>query len=106
MSFEQTNALVSFQHFINDILRKHLDLFCMAYIDDILVYSKTFTEHQSHIKLILQSLKKAGLYLKPEKSEFYVQSNKYLGRIISDKGTSIAPAVTLGGASIPCRPQS
>lgn len=61
MPFGLTNALASFQHVINVTLREYLDLVCTAYIDDILVYSKTLTEHRSHIKLILQALKKAGL---------------------------------------------
>ena len=41
MSFELYNALVTFQAFINEILREYLNVFCIAYLDDILIYSNT-----------------------------------------------------------------
>ena len=43
--FGLTNMLADFQHFINDALYPFLDHFCMAYLDDILIYSATLEEH-------------------------------------------------------------
>lgn len=62
-----TNASASFQHFINDILHEYLDLFCTAFIDDMLVYSDNIEEHRTQVRLVLEAVQKAGLYLKPEK---------------------------------------
>lgn len=91
MPFGLTNAPADFQHFINDTLRPFLDVFCTAYLDDILVYSSTLEEHQEHVKKILEVLSKAGLHLKPEKCEFHKTEVKYLGLVISDKGISMDP---------------
>ena len=45
MPFGLTNALVIYQDIINDILREYLDVFIIAYLDDILVYSRTLEEY-------------------------------------------------------------
>ena len=45
MLFGLTNALVSFQELINYVLRRYLDLIVIIYLDDILIYLKTFEEY-------------------------------------------------------------
>ena len=72
MPFGLTNAPMSFQHFINDTLRDFLDVFCTEYLNDILIYSDSLTEHKTHMKQVLRKLEEAGLYLKPKKCEFHV----------------------------------
>ena len=52
---------------INDQLYEYLDVFIVAYLDDILVYSKTETKHIEHIRKVLERLKQARLALKLEK---------------------------------------
>ena len=76
----------SFQHYINDVLREYLDAFCTAYIDDILIYSKSRKEHRIHVRKVLTALREAGLQLDIEKCEFFVTETTYLGLIISSKG--------------------
>ena len=46
MLFGLTNAPAIFQHFMNDILRDHLDDFCSVYLDDILILSENLIEHR------------------------------------------------------------
>ena len=82
MLFELFNVSVSFQNYINDILQDYLDVFCTAYIDNILIYSDTLKEHRQHVQQILQKLQRAGLQLDIDKCEFYVQEVKYLELII------------------------
>jgi hypothetical protein len=67
MPFGLTNALATFQNFMNDVLAPYLDRLCTAYLDDTLIYSDTFEEHQEHVNLVLEAFEKAGLHLKPEK---------------------------------------
>jgi hypothetical protein len=71
MPFGLTNALATFQNFINDVLTPYLDRFCTAYLDDTLIYSNTFEEHQEHVNWVLEAFEKAGLHLKPEKCKFH-----------------------------------
>jgi len=56
MPFRLTNALVTCQMIINDTLRAHLDYFAIAYLDDILIYLKTESQHIEHVKRILDYL--------------------------------------------------
>ena len=81
----------SFQHYINDVLREYLDAFCTAYIDDILIYSKSRKEHRIHVRKVLTALRDAGLQLDIEKCEFFVTETTYLGLIISNKGIRMDP---------------
>ena len=64
MPFGMTGAPATFQRFINDTLREHLDVFCTAYLDDILIYSRTRKEHLNHVRKILTALRQAGLFAK------------------------------------------
>ena len=61
MPFGLINALSLFQHFINNTLRSYLDVFCTAYINNILIYSNNLAKYQKYIKLVLQALHRAGL---------------------------------------------
>jgi hypothetical protein len=91
MPFGLTNASATFQNYINDVLAPYLDRFCTAYLDDTLIYSDNFEEHQQHVRLVVDAFAKAGLHLKPEKCEFHQQEVKYLGLIISTEGIKMDP---------------
>jgi hypothetical protein len=69
--FGLTNAPATFQNYINDILTPYLDRFCTAYLDNTLIYSGNFEEHQQHVYFVLDTFTKVGLHLKPEKCEFH-----------------------------------
>ena len=49
MPFGLTNAPATWQVYINNVLREHLDKFVYAYMDDILIYSRTMEEHVKHV---------------------------------------------------------
>src|SRR4030095_13147003 len=83
MSFDLANALSMFQHYVNDILHLYLDVFCTAYIDNILIYSDNLTEHQKHIKLILQIMRNISLQLNVNKCKFHKTEVLYLSLLIS-----------------------
>ncbi|PHH49893.1 Retrotransposon-derived protein PEG10 [Ceratocystis fimbriata CBS 114723] len=67
-------------------LREYLDLFCTAYLDDILIYSRTREEHTEHICAVLKRLRATGLYAQARKCEFYCTETKFLGLIIGRDG--------------------
>ncbi len=92
MPFELCNASAFFQHYINDVLQEHLDVFCTAYIDDILVYSENLKEHRAHMKMVLEALCKADLQVDIFKCEFHVKEVLYLGLIVGKNGVRMDPA--------------
>ena len=92
MPFGLMNAPATAQRFMNDTLREYLDLFCVVYINNILIYSNNKREHQEQVRKVLAKLKEAGLYVKPEKCEFSVEKTTFLGFIISADGIEMDPA--------------
>ena len=86
MPFGLCNAPGTFQSYINAALHDYLDQFCTGYIDDILIFSETLEEHRTHVKQVLERLRAFGLFADIDKSEFEVQSVKYLGLIITTEG--------------------
>ena len=74
---------------INDVLREYLDVFIIAYLDDILVYSKILEEYRLYISKVLECLGVRDLRLKPEKCEFYIEEVDFLGFVIGRNGIRI-----------------
>ncbi|KAM3518660.1 hypothetical protein MY4038_010031, partial [Beauveria bassiana] len=91
LPFGLTNGPASFQHYVNDALREYLDIFCTAYLDDILIYSNSLEEHKRHIKQVLQRLREFGLQADIAKCEFHVQEVQYLGLIVGTNGIQMDP---------------
>lgn len=89
--FGLTNGPSTFQRFINHTFRGYLDEFCTAYIDDILIYSKSREEHEEHVSKVLDRLREAGLQADLAKCEFYVTETKFLGYIIKPEGVGVDP---------------
>jgi len=89
MQFGTTNAHLDSLGYINGAIREALDDFPSAYLDDILIYSNLEEEHVEHVKWIIQHHLQAGVDLNPEKSEFPLETVRYLGLIISRKGISM-----------------
>lgn len=90
MPFGLTNAPASCQELVNDALREYLDVFVIAYLDDILVYSETMTEHYQHVERVLEALKAYDLELKPEKCEFHKEEVEFLGHMVGINGVRIS----------------
>jgi hypothetical protein len=91
MPFGLANAPSTFQHYVNDVLRPYLDVFCTAYIDDILIYSENLEDHKKHVRTVLTALQGAGLQLDIDKCEFYQTEVSYLGLIVSVDGVKMDP---------------
>ncbi|KAI2647069.1 Transposon Tf2-9 polyprotein [Labeo rohita] len=77
--------------FINDVLRDMLGRWCYAYLDDILIYSKTLEEHTQHVRAVLRRLLAHQLYCKLEKCAFHQHSTTFLSFVISPQGVAMDP---------------
>ena len=91
LPFGLCNGPASFQAYINETLREYLDIFCTAYLDDILIYSDSLAQHRHHVKVVLERLRKAGLQIDITKCEFHTTSVAYLGLIITTEGVRMDP---------------
>ena len=89
MPFGLTNAPATFQRLMEKVL---VDLpFCFAYLDDVIIFSKTFEEHLKRLEEVFQRIVDYGLKLKPSKCHFLQQKVKYLGHIVSESGIEADP---------------
>ena len=64
MSFRLTNAPAAFMDLMTRVFRPYLDSFVIIFIDDILVYSRSRSEHEQHLRIVLQTLRDQQLYAK------------------------------------------
>ena len=91
MPFGLTNAPATFQNYIHIALRGLLDLCCVAYLDDILIFSSDRESHTTHLHQVLERMRQAELYAKPTKCVFYQNHVEFLGYVISREGVSMDP---------------
>jgi hypothetical protein len=68
-----------------------LDIYCIAYLDDIVVYSNTLEDHHIHDRAVLERLRDAGLYLKLSKCEFNEKRIGFVGFIVTPKRVEMEP---------------
>lgn len=89
MPFGLVNAPATFQSYINDALAGLVDVICVVYLDDILIFTKTREQHTEAVKQVLSRLSAAGLFANPEKCEFYTKSVEFLGFVVSPEGIAM-----------------
>ncbi|GKC91501.1 putative nucleotidyltransferase, ribonuclease H, partial [Tanacetum coccineum] len=92
MPFGLTNAPAVFMDLMNRVCKPYLDKFVIVFIDDILIYSKTKEEHEVHLKLVLELLRKEKLYAKFSKCEFWLQEVHFLGHVVNQSGIHVDPS--------------
>ncbi len=91
MPFGLINASTTCQEVINDALRQYLDIFVIAYLDDIMIYSTTLKEHVQHVSQVLECLDQRDLRLKSEKCEFHREKVDFLGFVVGRHGIRMNP---------------
>lgn len=86
LPFGLTNAPATFQRLMEVLLRGLQWNICLCYIDDIILFSKTFDDHLAHLREIFDRFRDANIKLKPQKCTFAKDSVKFLGHIVSTDG--------------------
>ena len=89
--FGLINIPATFQVFINNVVRKYLDIFIIMYLDNILIYSQTETEYIKYVGQVLQALQDLYLQVKLKKIIFYIYKVEYLEYINLNKGVKMDP---------------
>ena len=87
--FSLCNAPRTFQGYINQSLQEYLDIFCTAYLDDVLIYSNNEADHADHVLQVLRRLHKRGLQINIDKCEFNTTRVKYLSMIVTTNSIKI-----------------
>ncbi|GKB68767.1 putative reverse transcriptase domain-containing protein [Tanacetum coccineum] len=89
MPFRLTNGPTVFMDLMNWMCKPYLDKFFIVFIDDILIYSKFKEDHEVHLKLVLELLKKGKLFAKFSKCEFWLQEVHFLGHVVNNNGIHV-----------------
>ena len=71
---------------MNRIFRSYVDQFFMMFIDNILMYSNDRENHDTHLRVVLETLRKEMLYAKLSKCEFWLREVSFLRHIVSGEG--------------------
>lgn len=90
--FGLTNAPSVFMSLMQGVFRTFLDKFVVVFLDDILVYSDSLEEHEQHLRLVFECLKRNKLYANPKKCDFFKTEIIYLGHIITREGIAVDPS--------------
>ena len=91
MPFGLTNAPAAFMDLMNRVFRPYVNQFVVMFIDDILVYSKDRENHDTHLRVVFEALRKEQLYAKLSKCEFWLNEMSFLGHVVSKEGIRVDP---------------
>ncbi|SLM41056.1 gag polymerase env [Lasallia pustulata] len=91
MPFGLTNAPAMFQAFIDKALGEFLDITCVVYLDNILIFSKNKSDHEEHVRQVLAALQHYDLHLKISKCSFNTTELDFLGFRINTEGIFMDP---------------
>src|SRR5882724_11493714 len=86
-----TNAPAAFQIFMNNIFVDMIDVIVIIYLDDILIYSDSISEHKLHVWEVFHRLCTNRIFAHADKGEFHVTSCEYLRYMLSHKGLTMSP---------------
>ena len=91
MPFGLTNAPATFQRLMEQCLHGLNLKICLAYLDDVIVFARTFEEMLERLEIVLKRLGEYGLKLKVSKCRLFQTKLAYLGHIVSEQGVARDP---------------
>lgn len=104
MPFGLCNAPATFERMIDHVLRGLKWRTYLCYLDDIVIFSSSFTQHLKRLDEVLTCLANAGLQLNTKKCRFATRSIKVLGHVVSNEGIRPDPEKIAAVIDFP-RPQ-
>jgi len=99
------NAAQTWQRLLTKVLSDMLFKSAIVYLDDIVVFSKDFSEHYKHLEMLFHKFRHANLRMNGKKCSFAKDDVKYIGHILSKDSIRIDPSKTDVISSWP-RPQT
>ena len=91
MPFGLTNAPATFQALMEEVLGDLTRTACLLYLDDIIVYGRTFEEVYANLQKVMAQLRKYNLKLKAKKCSLFRRSVKFLGHVVTEEGIACNP---------------
>lgn len=91
MAFGLCNTPAIFQRLMQRCLGDQLTESAMVYLDDVIVFSRNFSDHLKHLEAVFQALGRYGLKLCPDKCQIFQKQVKFLGHVVSGQGVSPDP---------------
>ncbi|KAI7789706.1 hypothetical protein IRJ41_001809 [Triplophysa rosa] len=89
--FGLANAPAAFQRSMEGMLDSLRDELCIPYLDDILCFGKTFSDHVQGLRRVFRALRDHGVRLRPAKCELFKREVRYVGKLVSEDGVRIDP---------------
>lgn len=91
MPFGLKNAPGTFQNLMREVFSSYWGKFCIAYLDDIIIFSSTWEDHLLQLSLVLERLQIYGLTCSPSKCKFGQNKFPYLGHTVTSEGNQAKP---------------
>jgi len=91
MPFGLCNAPATFERLMEKVLHGLIPKICLVYLDDVIIFGKSFSEILENLKTVFLTLRNAGLRVNPKKCVHFTRSVKYLGHVISSEGVTTDP---------------
>jgi hypothetical protein len=92
MAIGMKTSPAAFQRLMNNVLSGIIEIKCLVYLDDIIVYGKNLRDHNNKLKEVFERLINNNLKIQPDKCEFLKRECIYLGHVITEHG--IKPDIT------------
>jgi transposase InsO family protein len=91
LPFGLCNAPATYQRAMEQCLGDLNYNICLVYLDDVIIFSKTYEEHLQRLEAVFKKLREYGLKLSPKKCQFFKEKVKYIGHIVSENGIEPDP---------------
>ena len=85
MLFDLINASFTFQIYINKTLKELIDITCIIYLNNILIFNEDSTKHQRHVQQVLERFRDFELYVNLKKCKFDIEKIVFLNFIVFTK---------------------
>jgi len=91
MPFGLCNAPATFERLMEKVLGKLISKICLVYLDDVIIFGKSFNEMLMNLEKVFECFRSANLKINPKKCELFKKDVKFLGHVVSSQGVTTDP---------------